>query len=54
MDSPKVRPTFTPFRIGVPTLALVHVASWTGQRLGRHQMVELKEIVDDMLAHLED
>lgn len=35
--------------IGVPILALLHIASAVGQRLGNDQMHDLREILDDVL-----
>lgn len=36
--------------IGLPAIALIHVASWTGQRLGYDQMLSLKKEIDDVLS----
>jgi len=38
--------------IGVPVLALCHVASFVGARLGQDQMRELKEVLDGLLEGL--
>lgn len=40
--------------IGVPFLALLHVISWIGKRLGRYQMIRLKAEIEDVLLDLED
>jgi hypothetical protein len=38
--------------LGVPLLALLHGASWLGQRLGREQMSQLQAEVEDVLEEL--
>ncbi len=40
--------------IGLPMLALLHVISWLGKRLGRFQMIRLKAELEDVLLDLGD
>jgi hypothetical protein len=40
--------------IGLPLLALLHVISWLGKRLGRFQMIRLKAEMEDVLLDLGD
>lgn len=39
--------------IGLPIIILLHLASWTGQRLGQDQMRSLRATLDEVLVDLE-